>query len=270
MSATTSPRPTALVTACENPLGYDTARQLAADGYHVIVHAHSKDAGEIAIERLVKDGADPLVLELAVADFDELDQVADLARYVIARHHILQILANTSVTAPTGQRLVTHDGVERTFQRNYLAPYLLTRLLAELLLGNGRIVSVASTLHRGANISWTDLNRTHRYSPLAAFGQSALATVMFTAMAADLWGSLSTAIAVDPGTCDVGVLRLHGPTKQAHTAAGLVVAELCAADLPLLDGSFYDGAWPCPSIHVSTARARERLWVRSAELVGLR
>jgi NAD(P)-dependent dehydrogenase (short-subunit alcohol dehydrogenase family) len=67
------------------------------------------------------------------ADLASLDQVRDLADRVLAGHPRLDALINNAgigiTTGGRGQRLESRDGYELRFGVNYLAGYLLTRLL---------------------------------------------------------------------------------------------------------------------------------------------
>ncbi|MFE4756304.1 short-chain dehydrogenase [Streptomyces mirabilis] len=64
----------------------------------------------------------------------------------------------------------------------------------------GRVVNVSSSLHRTANIQWSDPNRARRYSRLAAYAQSQLALTVFAA------DPRVTAVSVHPGVCDTALM----------------------------------------------------------------
>ena len=150
----------ALVTGADGGVGLALAGQLAAVGWTVIVHTDTAEAGDQAVERLVRAGADPTRLQVVSADFTRLGQVARMARQVSEWHPGLDLLVNTAHTVPGQRRVLTEDGHERTFQTNYLAPFLLVRLLSgPLIKVHGRIVSRSSILHRGARLAWTGLTR---------------------------------------------------------------------------------------------------------------
>jgi len=66
---------------------------------------------------------------------------------------------------------------------NVAGPFLLTNLLMDLMVGNGkpsRIVSVSSRAHYRGTIQFDDLMSTNNYSSRAAYAQSKLANVLFT------------------------------------------------------------------------------------------
>jgi protochlorophyllide reductase len=54
--------------------------------------------------------------------------------------------------APNSQVEFTNDGMETTFQTNYLAPFLIANLTADLINPGGRVVVSSSGLHYGAKL----------------------------------------------------------------------------------------------------------------------
>ncbi|MFC5112196.1 hypothetical protein ACFPQC_68245, partial [Kibdelosporangium philippinense] len=116
----------------------------------------------------------------------------------------------------------------------------------------------------GESLQWTDINRTRRYTPLAAYAQAMLALTMFTKALADRG---FTAVSVDPGTTDREVLRLYGSDAGPSHDAVEAVVRLCAPGFGVLNGAFYEGMLPAPMITGRPAVAR--LWRLSERLTNL-
>ena len=76
----------------------------------------------------------------------DLDSVQKCAASVIEKFGKIDVLINNAgIYKPRGKRdpYITEDGIERTFQVNFLGHYLLTELLKDIILeSNGRIISV--------------------------------------------------------------------------------------------------------------------------------
>jgi NAD(P)-dependent dehydrogenase (short-subunit alcohol dehydrogenase family) len=64
---------------------------------------------------------------------------------------------------------------------NYLAPFLLTNLLLDVLKisAPARIINVDSDNHRFVRLDMQDLQLQHRYGFLRAYGRSKLALLLF-------------------------------------------------------------------------------------------
>src|ERR1700719_818493 len=89
-----------------------------------------------------------------------------------------------------------------TFAVNYLAPFLLTNLLLDVLKASApaRIVNVSSNSHEAGYIQMDDLQEEKHYRSMRVYGQSKLAVVLFTyELARRLQGTGVTANCLHPG-----------------------------------------------------------------------
>ncbi|HEV3173468.1 MAG TPA: SDR family NAD(P)-dependent oxidoreductase [Actinocrinis sp.] len=270
-SAPSTPR-IALVTGSTNGLGHAVARRLMADGTTVILHGPTPASVDAARERLGLAGLDLTRLETEVADFTRLSDVAALADRVAARHPVLDVLVNNAAVAPTDTRTLTEDDHELAHQVNYLAPYLLTRLLWDPLgaARPGRVVNASSALHRTANLNWGDLDRVRGYARIGAYAQSKLALTMFTRAAAVAAGGRILAVSVHPGILSTGMLSLYARVGQPVADGADVVARLCRPETTVRNGAYYDGESEAPVAPLAADdKAIARLWKATAKVVGL-
>mgnify|MGYP001071760177 CR=1 FL=1 len=100
------------------------------------------------------------------------------------------------------KRELSDDGIEKTFATNCLAPFLLSHLLLELLEAApaGRIVNIASALHKGDPSFLDDLQSEKSYNLLRAYRFSKLGVILMTyEMARRLKDSRVTVNCVEPG-----------------------------------------------------------------------
>jgi len=124
---------------------------------------------------------------LTVADLASQRQIRRLASDVRSavtdeRYDRIDVLIHGAERTPRWRR-VTEDGYELQFAVNHLAPFLLTHELLPMLRAapSARIITVSSRSHRRGSMNWRDLMHRRRYSPRAAYRQSKLANVLFTA-----------------------------------------------------------------------------------------
>ncbi|HEY7077966.1 MAG TPA: SDR family NAD(P)-dependent oxidoreductase [Solirubrobacteraceae bacterium] len=173
-------RETILVTGATDGLGRALAGALAAGGSHVLVHGRNAERAEAVAAEV---GGEPLL-----ADFASLADVRKLADAVLARREPLAVLVNNAGVGSTlpgdGERMESEDGHELRFAVNYLAPFLLTSLIADRV--TGRIINVSSAGQ--VPIDFDDVMLTRGYTGTRAYGQSKLAQVMHTF---DLAGDLA-------------------------------------------------------------------------------
>ena len=195
---------TILITGATDGLGKAVAIELARAGATVLVHGRDEARGDATL-REIRDETGSDRTHWYRADLASLDEVRALAERVHTEHERLDVLVNNAgigtVEAGDAQRLESRDGYELRFAVNYLAPFLLTRLLLPALLDStpSRIVNVSSAGQ--APIDFDDVMLEHGYDGVRAYCQSKLALVMLTLDLADeLAGSGVTANCLHPGT----------------------------------------------------------------------
>ncbi|MCF3178619.1 SDR family NAD(P)-dependent oxidoreductase [Streptomyces polychromogenes] len=236
MSSSLSGR-TVLVTGATAGIGYETTRRLAELGATVLLHGRTPEEAQAAADRLIATaGVHGARLRPLAADFTRLEEVGNLARAVVRDHPRLDVLVNNAAIAAPERHTLTADGNEIAFQVNFLAHYLLTDLLESALTSapGGRVVNVSSALHRSGAIQWNDPQRVRRYSRLAAYAQSQLALTVFAA------DPRVTAVSVDPGVCETGLLPLYGHAGAPASEGARHVVRLCDPATEIVNGAYYD------------------------------
>jgi NAD(P)-dependent dehydrogenase (short-subunit alcohol dehydrogenase family) len=236
-----------LVTGATDGLGRGVAERLAAAGATVLVHGRDERRGVGTIDAIrAATGNDRL--EWYRADFARLDDVRALATRVATRHPRLDALVNNAGIGTAlpgdGARLESEDGYELRFQVNYLAPYLLTRLLLPVLEAArpGRVVNVSSLGQ--APIDFDDVMLERSYSGYQAYCQSKLAQVLFTVDLATEVDGRVTVNALHPGTYMPTKMVLAAGVRPATALEDGIDATTRLVVDPGLDGvtgRFYNG-----------------------------
>jgi NAD(P)-dependent dehydrogenase (short-subunit alcohol dehydrogenase family) len=267
---------TILITGATDGLGRALATELAQAGATLLLHGRDDVRGEQTIAAIrERTGNDSL--SFYRADFASLAEVRAMAEQILAEHDELHALVNNAgigtVLPGGGERMVSEDGHELRFQVNYLAGFLLTRLLEPLVLRSApaRIISISSIGQMP--IDFDDVMLESRYSGLRAYCQSKLAQVLFTF---DLAGRLApaevTANCVHPASFMPTKMVLAARGSASSTLEqGLAAASRLIVD-PALDGvsgHFYNGLRESRADpQAYDADARERLRELSERLVG--
>ena len=133
------------------------------------------------------------------------------------------------------ERELSADGFELRFAVNYLAGFLLTRLLLPMLESrkSARIVNVSSAGQQA--IDFSDVMLTRGYSGVRAYCQSKLAQILFTFdLAKELAGQNVAVNCLHPATyMDTTMVRLSGvqpiSTVEQGGAAILQLVEIAGA-----------------------------------------
>ncbi len=198
----------ALVTGSTDGLGRDVARRLAAAGAHVLVTGRSTERGDSLVDEITKSGVGSA--KFYRADLASLDEVRRLAEAVLRDNRRLDLLINNAGVGfvfDTSRKFST-EGYEMHFAVNYLAHYLLTKLLLPRIVASApaRIINVSSGSQTA--IDFDDVMMTKGYNGGRGYAQSKLAQVMMT-------------IDMAPALETQGVLTysLHPATTMATTMA---------------------------------------------------
>jgi len=227
-----------LVTGANSGIGKATALGLARLGGTVVMACRSATRGEAARQDVVRDSGNSSVY-LEIVDLASEESTRSFAEEFQRKYPRLDVLINNAGVY-TAHREVTPDGLERTFEVNYLSGFLLTHLLLDLLKKSApsRIVNVSSSAHSGGTIHFDDLQGEQRYGGFGAYGQSKLAQVLFTReLARRLEGTRVTVNACHPGVIRTNLgmggtsavvrfvrLFFKGPEKGAQTPIYLAVS----------------------------------------------
>jgi len=271
-----------LVTGSSSGMGLVTARELASMGATVVMLCRNRSRGE-AVQAQIKEASGNAQVDLIVADLSELSQVRRAAFEFKQNYTQLHVLINNAGGMNT-ERKVTSDGLEATFVTNYLAPFLLTQLLLDVLKASApaRIINISAPAHKIGKIDFTNLQGEHRYNALKAYAQAKLAQIYFTyELAERLKDTGVTVNALDPGhvishfnDSTKGLMHIIAeviyffdgisPEKGARTTLYLATSP----EVESVSGKYFLNCKQIPSSRRSyDVAVRHRLWNVSQELI---
>lgn len=222
---------TVLITGANTGIGFATAEAFIQDGHHVILACRNLQKAQLAQQALEKIGKGKV--ELIELDLNSLKSVRDTADQVIQKYEKIDILVNNAgLMTPTLES--TAEGYEKQFGVNYLAHFLWTMKLLEVVKKSeqGRIIHLASMMHYIGRIrpEQFQVANIQKYHGVLAYGNSKLANLLFSqALAETLRGTHVTSNALHPGGVDSDIYRklpkyqyiaiklfLISPQKPAH------------------------------------------------------
>lgn len=260
----------ALVTGGTSGLGLVTARELARQGFHVVITARS----------LAKAAPE---FEVIQCDFSSLQSIRDAAAEYKRRHSRLDVLVNNAGGINPSRKL-SKDGLELTFATNHLGYFLFTNLLLDVLKASApsRVVSVASEASRWGRINFDDLQSERRYISQRVYGSSKLMNIAFALELAErLRGTGVTSNALHPGVIASNFGAVEGwfgvvfalgkrflltPEQGARTQIWLASSPEVES---VTGGYFIRKKQRPPPRQARDPEVRRRLWEASERLTGL-
>src|SRR6266852_6651301 len=273
-----------MVTGANSGIGKATALALAQMGATVVLVCRDRARGKEARSEITTKSKNNAV-DLMQADLSSQQSIRQLVEHFKQRYTHLHVLINNAGAAFPGRR-ETVDGLEMTFAVNYLAPFLLTNLLLDMLKASApaRIVNVSSHSHEAGYIQMDDLQEEKHYSNMRAYGQSKLAVVLFTyELARRLQGTGVTANCLHPGFVAthfaqrdggpafrllVKLIGSFGASPQEGAKTSIYLA--CSPEVEGVTGHYFVKSIPRRSAAISYDESLQRhLWEQSAQLVNV-
>ncbi|XP_029174124.1 retinol dehydrogenase 11-like [Nylanderia fulva] len=183
---------TVVITGANSGIGKETARDFYGRGARVIMLCRNLEQANEAIEdiknnppsRINKDKYQSNAGQLVTysLDLSSLENVRECAKNLLMKEAFIHILVNNAGVAMLPYEK-TKDGIEMTFQVNYLGHFLLTLLLLpkmQLSSPSCRIVNVSSFSYMFGDIYFDDINQENSYTSYRGYFQSKLANILFT------------------------------------------------------------------------------------------
>jgi len=271
---------TIVITGASDGIGAAAARKLKAAGHEVVVVGRDPKKTQAV--------ANEITSAYEVADFADLTQVSKLAEALNSKYENIDVLANNAGVM-FGNFAKTVDGFERTFQVNYLAPFLLTHLLhSKLVASSATVVNTSSmTAKMWGHLDLTDLNNEKDYDEKRAYGTAKLCNILFTKELDRRFGSagiravafhpgvVSTNFASDPESAFHKVYHSDGKPTLAMISPDAGADQLIwiAEGIPGKDwqpGEYYDlRKVGDRSEQASDVELAKKLWDQSVQLLGL-
>ncbi|MFE3170627.1 SDR family NAD(P)-dependent oxidoreductase [Amycolatopsis sp. NPDC059090] len=272
-------QPIVAVTGASSGVGARTAVKIAERGATVVLVGRDEARLAYVAEEIARTGQTRP--DTFPADFSVLAEVRALASRLARSYSRLDVLINNA-GIHTSTRQVTTDGNELTNQVNHLAPFLLTRLLRDMLAARpaGRVVMTGSLLAEGVRPD--DLNRDRlRWSGWGAYKASKQANALFAvefSKRAGTGGPIATC-------CHPGMLKTSFGNESTfyrrfralvprafkppeHGAQSLTKLALEDAGIAHPGAFFVEGELRRVSRRLSDPELAATLWERTEELLA--
>lgn len=278
----------AIITGANSGVGLETARVLAGRGAIVILACRSAERAEAAVLN-IKQSHPEAVVSHSLIDLADLQSTRDFATRIHDELGRLDLLINNAGVMVPRKRVPTKDGFELQIGVNHLGHFALTGLLLDLLVKTpqSRVVTVSSQAHRHSKMQFRDLNwNERRYKRYAAYSQSKLANLLFTAeLNRRLQAQDSIAVASHPGWTSTDLQRnipggmFFNKALAMTPKDGALPSLRAALDTSVKGGDYFGpgGLYEMRGMPVrveSSKQARslvdaERLWRMSTQLTGV-
>ena len=160
-----------IITGITSGIGTAIALDLAKRDYKINLVARTEESGN-KIKDLIYKKTKNNDVHVYKCDLSLQTEVHEFVNNFRKQNNGLDILINNAAIIPN-KKTITKEGNEMQFAVNYIAPYLLSRLLLDLLKNNApsRIVNTSSTAHTGGNLNVNDFQKLNEKYNLRGWGR---------------------------------------------------------------------------------------------------
>ncbi|MCB9741670.1 MAG: SDR family NAD(P)-dependent oxidoreductase [Alphaproteobacteria bacterium] len=224
----------AVITGANSGVGFQVARQLAGQGWRVVLACRGPEKAERARAAILEE-APRAQVECMQLDVSALSSVRAFAARFAEGPGRLDLLVNNAGIAGVDEAR-SADGFELHLATNALGPFALTGLLLPAFAeAGGRVVNVSSLAHRIGRVDPANLNgEGQAYDPWAAYGRSKLVLLSHTlelGRRLQARGSTLRVVAAHPGFANTNIGQ-DSPALQPSNALGAWVQRQLERRIP--------------------------------------
>ena len=215
-----------IITGITSGIGTAIALDLAKRDYKINLVARTEESGN-KIKDLIYKKTKNNDVHVYKCDLSLQTEVHEFVNNFRKQNNGLDILINNAAIIPN-KKTITKEGNEMQFAVNYIAPYLLSRLLLDLLKNNApsRIVNTSSTAHTGGNLNINDFQKLNEKYNLRGWGRYLDTKLQLTIdtieLSKELEGTGVTCNAIHPGFVNTNLGR-HLPLQSFNKLLGLFI-----------------------------------------------
>jgi len=234
-----------IVTGSNQGIGYEIAKYMVLHGAHCVLACRSDERG-IAAEAAINEAAQTEAVysggraEYMCCDLSSLESTKAFITNYKRKKYGLHILVNNAGMGSRNTFKMTHDGVELTWQINYLSHFLITHQLLPFMIRSSvknpsfdcRIVNTSSLWHKHGHIDIDTLcsdeaTQRAKYKGLkGTYGDSKLAQILHTTYLQreilDKYGLSISACSVHPGGVRTNIFNMNKRSLAVYVLMNVV------------------------------------------------
>jgi NAD(P)-dependent dehydrogenase (short-subunit alcohol dehydrogenase family) len=273
-----------IVTGSNSGIGKETALALVKMDATVIMVVRNQEKGQKALDEIITQ-TNKHSVSLMLCDMSSMASIRSFVKEVKKKYSRLDVLVNNA-GGEFSKREVTSEGFERTLAVDYLAPFLMTYELLDLLKASvpSRVINVSSGLAKNGKINFDDLQSVKDYKGMQVYSKAKLMLMMFTyELSRRLAGTGVTANVLMPGFVATNLGKNSGSLRsslmfkmvrpmQINAKKGAETSVYLASSDEVRDvsGKCFvkkKEVVTCPASHDESMQ--KRLWNETISLLGL-
>ena len=199
---------TAIITGADGTMGQELVKNLAIEGYYIIMACHHIEKGERICQQL-RIELQWKQIQAFELDLSSLENVCTFCTKIQNTIDHIDILLNNAGVLPS-QAKISSNGYELTSAVNFLGHFLLTEKLFPLYIEGTKIVNMVSLTYQFGNINKDILSPiSKKYNRFVCYSDSKLAVYYATLYWAEKWKNNHIFVnCTDPGIVNTNIIRM--------------------------------------------------------------
>ena len=197
-----------VITGCNTGIGKVTAIELAKVGYEILMLVRDSDKSRTAYQAIKQESKSDRV-KLYYVDLSSIDSIKSVVWEIKNDCTKLDVLINNAAVYKRTEKILP-NGYEMTFGVNYIAPFLLSRMLLPLLrkAEKARIINLSSEMYKRGEVHLKNNFKENKFNGNKVYANSKLLITYFTKeLAKRLLSTDVTVNCVHPGVVGTDVFR---------------------------------------------------------------
>jgi len=233
------------MTGATSGLGRVAAKHFVKEGAHLIILCRNLAKGESLQSEVGNEGT----IDLIQANLNSFESVATACEEILNQYdHIDMLINNAGIMNFSFKETV--DGIEESFQVNFLSPVLIGHLLSPLLERalSPKLIFTSSGLHQG-DIYFDDLEFRKDFSSFKSYRHGKLGLILVCRLLAERWknkdigiytqhpGMVRTELGRDAGWFSKAIFWMMGSSPEKGARNLIFLAKTPADELE--SGAYY-------------------------------
>jgi NAD(P)-dependent dehydrogenase (short-subunit alcohol dehydrogenase family) len=198
MQDSSSGVPKILITGGTSGLGHQLAMLFLRRGYYVVITGRR----ELSFPEKQNN------FSFYRVDFSDMKTTSEVFRKIAGSHQFDIVINNAGILSPP-QRTLSKDGMEYTFQVNFLAHLLVNEIIIKNKLDTKPLI-IATITSPVYKLSKVNISKSQNYSALGAYSDSKFYSAIMCSHLADVYkGRNFVFFSFDPGVFGSGIYRMQ-------------------------------------------------------------